>query len=106
MSGMEAVADKIVDRRHRPMIDKALGEDGEPRAFIDAAGVQAVARVMTDEWITNRERDNQPNHGPDMQADAAHLHRDDRHHRHPRRTGGQAGADRQRASFSPSMAVR
>jgi hypothetical protein len=24
---------------------------GEPRAFIDSAGVQAVARVMTDEWI-------------------------------------------------------
>ena len=62
----EAVADKIVDRRHRPTIDKALGEDGEPRAFIDAAGVQAVANVMTDDWIINRERDNHPAHSPDM----------------------------------------
>ena len=27
------------------------GKEGEPRAFIDAAGVQAVARVMTDAWV-------------------------------------------------------
>jgi integrase len=47
---MEAVAARVVDRRQRPMIDKGLGEVGEPRAFIDAAGVQAVAKVMTDEW--------------------------------------------------------
>src|SRR4029077_20089734 len=30
---MEAVAAKVVDRRQRPMIDKSLGVDGEPRAF-------------------------------------------------------------------------
>jgi hypothetical protein len=58
---LEAVADKIVDRRKRPMIDKELGEEGEPRAFIDAAGVQAVARVMTDEWIATANH-----HGPDI----------------------------------------
>ena len=43
------------------MIDKGLGEEGEPRAFIDAAGVQAVARVMTDEWIATANR-----HGPEI----------------------------------------
>jgi integrase len=63
---MEAVTDKIVDRRHRPMIDKTLGADGEPRAFIDAIGVQAVSRVMTNEWITSRDHGDQPNHGPNM----------------------------------------
>ena len=57
---LEAVADKIVDRRQRPMIDKTLGEDGEPRAFIDSTGVQAVACVMTDEWIAGN------GHTPDM----------------------------------------
>ena len=49
---MEAVAAKVVDRRDRPTIRKAEHRaDSEPRAFIDAAGVQAVARVMTDQWI-------------------------------------------------------
>ena len=48
----EAVAAKVVDRRKRPIIDKSLGLDGEPRAFIDAEGVQAVANVMTDRWVT------------------------------------------------------
>jgi integrase len=48
---LEAVEAKIVDRRQRPMIDKSLGEDGEPRAFVDEAGVQAVMRVMTDQWV-------------------------------------------------------
>jgi integrase len=47
----EAVADKVVERRTRPVIDKTLGEDSEPRVFIDETGVQAVFRVMTDEWI-------------------------------------------------------
>lgn len=58
----EAVAAKVVDRRHRPTIRKhEHGEEGEPRAFIDAIGVQAVARVMTDLWV------NTPNgHGSDM----------------------------------------
>jgi integrase len=62
----EAVADKIVDRRQRPMINKGLGEEGEARAFIDAAGVQAVARVMTDEWIACHENGDHPDHSPDM----------------------------------------
>jgi integrase len=49
---LEAVAQKVVDRRARPMIRRVdHGEEGEPRAFIDAAGVQAVARVMTDAWV-------------------------------------------------------
>ena len=48
----EAVADRIVERRQRPMIDRSLGEDAEPRAFIDAAALNAVARVMTDEWVS------------------------------------------------------
>jgi integrase len=48
----EAVADRIVDRRMRPVIDKVkYGEEGEPRAFIDAPSVQAVMRTMTDEWL-------------------------------------------------------
>jgi integrase len=47
----EAVAAKVVDRRQRPIIDKSLGLDGEPRAFIDADGVQAVAGVMSDAWV-------------------------------------------------------
>jgi integrase len=50
---LEAVKQKVVDRRKRPMIRRVdLGEDGEARAFIDAAGVRAVARVMTDDWVT------------------------------------------------------
>jgi integrase len=49
---LEAVADRIVERRMRPMINKSLGEDGEPRAMIDDNGVRAVAGVMTDTWIT------------------------------------------------------
>ncbi len=49
----EAVADRAVERRHRPVIDKTLGDDGEPRAFIDEAGVRAVMGVMTDQWITS-----------------------------------------------------
>ena len=32
-------------------IDKSLGEDSEPRVFIDEASVRAVFRVMTDEWM-------------------------------------------------------
>ena len=49
---LEAVKAKVVDRRARPMIRRAEhGEDGERRAFIDRAGVQALARVMTDQWI-------------------------------------------------------
>ncbi len=48
----EAVADRVVDRRMRPVIDKVkYGEEGEPRAFIDAAGVEAAMQVMTDEWM-------------------------------------------------------
>jgi integrase len=62
---MEAVGDKIVDRRHRPMMDKSLGEDGEPRPFIDASGVLAVAKVMSDQWVT-APSDDGPEHGSDM----------------------------------------
>jgi hypothetical protein len=51
----EAVAAKVVERRRRPVIDKTIGEDTEPRAFIDDAGVRAVMRVMTDEWIKQAE---------------------------------------------------
>ena len=48
---MHAVAAKVVDRRHRPTIRREHGEVGEPRPFIDAPGVQAVARVLSDEWV-------------------------------------------------------
>ena len=48
---MHAVAAKVVDRRHRPTIRREHGEVGEQRPFIDAPGVQAVARVLSDEWV-------------------------------------------------------
>jgi hypothetical protein len=51
----EAVADGVVERRQRPMIDRSLGEDSEPRAFIDAVGVMAVAKVMTNAWVASNE---------------------------------------------------
>jgi integrase len=51
----EAVADQVVERRQRPMIDRSLGEDSEPRAFIDAAGLKAMAQVMTDAWVASDE---------------------------------------------------
>jgi integrase len=58
----EAVADGIVDRRLRPVINKVkFGADTEPRAFIDEVGVQAVARVMTDQWVKTPNR-----HGTDL----------------------------------------
>jgi integrase len=58
---MEAVANKVVDRRTRPRVRRAdLGMDNTPRAFIDRAGVEAVAALMTDEWITR------PPHTPEM----------------------------------------
>lgn len=41
----------MVDRRHRPVIDKSLGADGEARAFIDEAGVRACMQVMSNDWI-------------------------------------------------------
>jgi hypothetical protein len=47
----EAVLDRVVDRRHRPVIDKSLGADGETRAFIDDLGVRACMRVMSNDWI-------------------------------------------------------
>jgi integrase len=47
----EAASDHVVDRRRRPVIDKSLGEDTEPRAFIDEAGVRACMKVMTDDWV-------------------------------------------------------
>jgi hypothetical protein len=47
----EAVLDRAVDRRHRPVINKSLGVDGEIRAFIDDAGVRACMRVMSSDWI-------------------------------------------------------
>ena len=58
---MEAVAAGVVDRRARPMIDKSVGEDSEPRAFIDAAGVGRVAAVMSDQWVADT-----AGHTPDM----------------------------------------
>jgi integrase len=57
----EAVADQVVERRQRPMIDRSLGEDSEPRAFVDAAGVRAVAGVMSDAWVATNE-----GHGSDL----------------------------------------
>ena len=58
----EAVAAKVVDRRHRPMIDKVrYGSVGDTRPFIDAVGVQAVADVMTDAWVATAN-----GHGPDI----------------------------------------
>jgi integrase len=48
---LEAVAAKVVGK-DRPMIDKnEHGADGTTRAFIDAEGVKAVARLMTDDWV-------------------------------------------------------
>lgn len=53
----EAVKSRVVDRRKRPMIDKTEhGEDGENRPFIDQAGVEAVARVMSDAWLARGTR--------------------------------------------------
>jgi integrase len=57
----QAVADQIVDRRARPMLDRSLGEEAESRAFIDADGVMAVAHIMSDAWIA---ADN--GHGADL----------------------------------------
>ena len=59
---LEAVAAGVVDRRNRPKIRKSeLGADSEQRAFIDAFGVQAVAKLMTDRWVAT------PNgHGTDL----------------------------------------
>jgi integrase len=49
---LEAAKAKVVERRAHPTIRRAdHGEDGERRAFIDRQGVQALHRVMTDEWI-------------------------------------------------------
>ena len=74
------------------MIDKSLGEDGEPRPFIDASGVWAVAKVMTDQWVTTQS-DVGPEHGPDMKRSCV-LHRDDRYDWHSCWPRGQARADR------------
>ncbi len=53
----EAVKSRVVDRRKRPVIDKTEhGEDGENRPFIDQAGVDAVARVMSDAWLAKGAR--------------------------------------------------
>jgi len=57
----EAVADRVVERRSRPMIDRELGEASEPRAFIDAAGLKAMAAVMSDKWVGSNE-----GHGTDL----------------------------------------
>ena len=57
----EATAAKVVERRNRPTIDKELGEDGEPRAFIDTTGVRVVAAVMTDAWVASSD-----DHDPDL----------------------------------------
>lgn len=46
-----AAAERVVERRLRPRIDKTQGEDAEPRGFIDQDGVAALAAVMTDEWV-------------------------------------------------------
>ena len=47
----KAVDAKVVDRRKRPVIDLSQGEEGESRAFIDHAGVQALKDLMTDDWV-------------------------------------------------------
>jgi integrase len=47
----EAVIDRVVDRRHRPVIDKSVGANGESRAFIDDSGVRSVMRAMSESWI-------------------------------------------------------
>jgi len=48
----EAVKDRIVDRRARPIINRnEHSEDGEARPFIDAAGVARVAAAMDDSWL-------------------------------------------------------
>jgi integrase len=53
---LQAVADKKVRRRDRPIIDKDIkeefGQDGEARAFIDTDGCIAVYRLIsTDRWL-------------------------------------------------------
>ena len=51
---LEALAAKVVGK-DRPQIDKTEhGADGGTRAFIDAEGVKAVMRLMTDEWVNGR----------------------------------------------------
>ncbi len=57
----EATAERAVERRQRPMIDRSLGEDSEPRAFINSAGLKAMADVMTDAWVASNEK-----HGSDL----------------------------------------
>ena len=53
----EAVKGNVVDRRKQPVIDKTeYGEDGENRPFIDQAGVEAVANVMSDAWVAKGAR--------------------------------------------------
>ncbi len=56
----EAVLDRVVDRRHRPVINKSLGADGEIRAFIDEAGVRACMRVLSNYMIKAK------GHGADL----------------------------------------
>ena len=88
----EAVAAKVVDRRRRPTIRKhEHGEEGESRAFIDAIGVQAVARVMTDLWVNTPQRSRHRH-----EADAALLFGADRLHRHASWSGSPADQDRKR----------
>jgi hypothetical protein len=56
------VADRVVDRRTRPIIDAAkFGERPNRGAFIDQPGVQAVMREMTDAWVATTN-----GHGTDM----------------------------------------
>jgi hypothetical protein len=56
------VADRVVDRRTRPIIDAAkFGEKPNRGAFIDQPGVQAVMREMTDAWVATTN-----GHGTDM----------------------------------------
>jgi integrase len=56
---LEAVKAKVVDRRARPMIRRVdHGEETVPRAFIDAAGVEAVAEVLTEDWVNTSNGNN------------------------------------------------
>lgn len=53
----EAVADRVVERRTRPTIDKGLGADGKTRAFIDREAVLRIGRLMSNTWVETPPQD-------------------------------------------------
>jgi hypothetical protein len=81
------VADRVVDRRTRPIIDTAkLGEETEPGGIHRSAG-RPGGDAGNDRCLGRH--DERPWHG--YEAEAAPLHRPGRQHRHSRRTRIVAG---------------